>query len=110
MSISLKNFNEVQTEPVQADDVAARVKAARETVGYSIEDLAVTCGLANEELIDIESGAEFDIAHVIVAELHVHEPRDEFIFGRIPIELHALDQRRSAIADADDSDSYCFVS
>ncbi|AYG62751.1 helix-turn-helix transcriptional regulator [Rhizobium jaguaris] len=62
MSISINNFNEVQTEALQADDVAARVKAARETVGYSIEDLAVTCGLANEELIDIEGGADIDPA------------------------------------------------
>ncbi|MBB5574601.1 MULTISPECIES: helix-turn-helix domain-containing protein [Rhizobium] len=62
MSISLNNFNEVQTEPVQADDVAARVKAARETVGYSIEDLAVTCGLANEEIVHIEDGDDIDPA------------------------------------------------
>jgi transcriptional regulator with XRE-family HTH domain len=62
MSISLNNFNKVQPAALQADDVAARVKAARETVGYSIEDLAVTCGLANEEIIDIEDGADSDPA------------------------------------------------
>jgi len=61
MSISLNNFNKVQPA-TQADDVAARVKAARETVGYSIEDLALTCGLANEEIIDIEDGADSDPA------------------------------------------------
>ncbi|MDK4741156.1 helix-turn-helix domain-containing protein [Rhizobium sp. LEGMi198b] len=62
MSISLNNFNEVPPQAVHADDVAARVKAARETVGYSIEDLAVTCGLANEEIIGIEDGADIDPA------------------------------------------------
>ena len=61
MSISLNNFDKDQTEALKAD-VAARVKAARETVGYSIEDLAVTCGLANEELIEIEGGADIDPA------------------------------------------------
>ena len=62
MSISLNNFNNVQPPALQADDVAARVKAAREYVGYSIEDLAVTCGLANEEIIDIEDGTDSDPA------------------------------------------------
>ncbi|MDL2408462.1 helix-turn-helix transcriptional regulator [Rhizobium calliandrae] len=62
MSISLNNFNEVPPQAGHPDDVAARVKAARETVGYSIEDLAVTCGLANEEIISIEDGADIDPA------------------------------------------------
>ncbi|MDL2401995.1 helix-turn-helix domain-containing protein [Rhizobium mayense] len=62
MSISVNNLNRVQTEALQADDVAARVKAARETVGYSIEDLAVTCGLANDEIMEIEDGADIDPA------------------------------------------------
>lgn len=38
------------------------VKAMREFVGYSIEDLAVTCGLANDEIVSIEAGDDIGSA------------------------------------------------
>ncbi|MCA1439485.1 helix-turn-helix transcriptional regulator [Ensifer sp. IC4062] len=58
MSISLETFDNKQAAAVVSNDVAARVRAAREAVGYSIEDLAVTCGLANVEISEIESGLD----------------------------------------------------
>ncbi|ESW69087.1 MULTISPECIES: helix-turn-helix transcriptional regulator [unclassified Mesorhizobium] len=50
-----------------AADVAADValehpglKAIRETKGYSIEELSLTCGLSTSEIADIESGKDTD--------------------------------------------------
>jgi transcriptional regulator with XRE-family HTH domain len=57
MSISMSDFD--QASVISA---GARVKAAREAAGYSIEDLAVTCGLANSEISAIEDGADADPA------------------------------------------------
>ena len=36
------------------------VKAIREAHGYSIDDLAVTCGLSASEIIGIENGEDTD--------------------------------------------------
>ena len=62
MSISPSNIGDNKAAPMLDGDIAARVKAAREAVGYSIEDLAVTCGLANVEISEIESGRDFSPA------------------------------------------------
>ncbi|OHV78768.1 helix-turn-helix transcriptional regulator [Ensifer sp. LCM 4579] len=61
MSIS-PTLGEEQAPILLASDIAARVRAAREAVGYSIEDLAVTCGLTSVEISDIESGGDSDPA------------------------------------------------
>jgi transcriptional regulator with XRE-family HTH domain len=44
--------------------MAGRVslKAIRETVGYSMEELSLTCGLATNELVAIENGMDADPA------------------------------------------------
>ncbi|TPJ57649.1 helix-turn-helix transcriptional regulator [Mesorhizobium sp. B2-6-1] len=47
------------------------VRAMRESLGYSLEDLAVTCGLAIDEIAEIEAGGNTDpsrlrrIAHAL---------------------------------------------
>jgi transcriptional regulator with XRE-family HTH domain len=53
--------------------VASRVRTHRESAGYSIEDLAVTCGLANTEISAIEEGSDADPAKLrrIAAALQV---------------------------------------
>jgi transcriptional regulator with XRE-family HTH domain len=61
MSISLNNFEHSGVDAVSVS-IGDSVKSARETVGYSIEDLAVTCGLANQEISDIEDGKDADPA------------------------------------------------
>jgi transcriptional regulator with XRE-family HTH domain len=61
MSISLNNFEHSGVDTVSVS-IGDSVKAAREAVGYSIEDLAVTCGLANLELTEIEDGRDADPA------------------------------------------------
>jgi transcriptional regulator with XRE-family HTH domain len=59
MSISISDFDQASAISTGA---GAKVKAAREAAGYSIEDLAVTCGLANSEISAIEEGIDADPA------------------------------------------------
>ncbi len=62
MSIAVNNFDNLGHGAVAGGTVASRVKAYRESAGYSIEDLAVTCGLANSEITAIEDGSDADPA------------------------------------------------
>lgn len=62
MSISLNSLDKSKATVVPVIDVAAAVKTARESVGYSVDDLAVTCGLVAGEIQDIESGDDADPA------------------------------------------------
>ncbi|WP_331375645.1 helix-turn-helix domain-containing protein [Sinorhizobium chiapasense] len=41
-------------------DIGAAVRRSREAVGYSVEDLAITCGLTGAEITRIEIGADVD--------------------------------------------------
>jgi transcriptional regulator with XRE-family HTH domain len=53
-------------EPTASPDISGALssrnalKAIRETKGYSMEELSLTCGLATDELADIESGKDAD--------------------------------------------------
>ncbi|MEW6633525.1 MAG: helix-turn-helix transcriptional regulator [Pseudomonadota bacterium] len=60
------------------------LKAIRETRGYTIEELSLTCGLAVGEIIDIEDGKDADPAKLrrIASALQVSE--EELI--RVPTE------------------------
>jgi transcriptional regulator with XRE-family HTH domain len=62
MSIAVNNFDNLGHGAIAGGTVASRVKAYRESAGYSIEDLAVTCGLANSEITAIEDGSDADPA------------------------------------------------
>lgn len=53
---SIKSFSPPDTVAAAIAAGANAVTAIREAMGYSIEDLAVTCGLAVDELTDMESG------------------------------------------------------
>lgn len=79
MSISLKNLDESKVTAVSAINAAAEVKRAREAVGYSVDDLAVTCGLIAGEIVEIESGESADPAKLkrIAAALQV--PLSDFV-------------------------------
>ena len=69
--------------PVSNDMIAATrysaLKAVRETRGYTIEELSLTCGLAVGEIVDIEDGKDADPAKLrrIVSALQV--PEEELI-------------------------------
>lgn len=41
-------------------DIGDTVRRFREAVGYSIEDLALTCGLTGAEITRVEQGADVD--------------------------------------------------
>ncbi|CAN7175197.1 transcriptional regulator with XRE-family HTH domain [Rhizobium tibeticum] len=73
MSISLSNLDASKATAVSAMNVAAAVRAAREAVGYSVDDLAVTCGLVVNEIEEIEGGEDADPAKLkrIAAALQV---------------------------------------
>lgn len=73
MSIAVNNFDNLGLGAMSNGTVASRVKAYRESAGYSIEDLAVTCGLANSEISAIEDGSDVDPAKLrrIAAALQV---------------------------------------
>ena len=40
------------------------IRAIRESVGYSIEDLAVACGLTADEISEMEAGSDADPARL----------------------------------------------
>ena len=64
MTTSLKreiNFTQDEFDLVQ---VGSRVRAFRQSVGYSIEDLAETCGLTSAEITGIEEGLEADMGQL----------------------------------------------
>ncbi|WP_405052311.1 helix-turn-helix domain-containing protein [Sinorhizobium sp. 8-89] len=60
-------------------DIGDAVRRSREAVGYSIEDLALTCGLTGTEITRIEIGADVDPAKLrrIAAALRV--PNSAFL-------------------------------
>jgi hypothetical protein len=51
---------------------------------------------------DVERGDAFDVADPIAAEIRMHQTGDRVLAGGGAVELDPLDQRRGAVADADD--------
>ena len=53
--------------------LATVVRRAREEINYTIEDLAETSGLAEDEIMEIETGlcCDREKLHLIAAALHV---------------------------------------
>jgi transcriptional regulator with XRE-family HTH domain len=64
MTISLKRLDQYDQGAVDVSLVGSRVRAARQSVGYSIDDLAETCGLTGAEIIEIEEGQDADPARL----------------------------------------------
>ncbi|WP_296745273.1 helix-turn-helix transcriptional regulator [Mesorhizobium sp.] len=60
------------------------LKAIRETRGYTIEELSLTCGLAVGEIIDIEDGKDADPAKLRRIASALQVPEEELI--RVPTE------------------------
>jgi transcriptional regulator with XRE-family HTH domain len=50
-------FSESETEVARDHSI---VRATRETRGYSLEELSLACGLATNEIADIENGKNAD--------------------------------------------------
>ncbi|WP_018898492.1 helix-turn-helix transcriptional regulator [Rhizobium sp. 2MFCol3.1] len=64
MSISLSNLDKSNAQPIPPVNAAAVLRTARETIGYSVDDLAVTCGLLVAEIEEIERGEDTDSAKI----------------------------------------------
>ena len=64
MNISLNHLDQSENAVIDVSLVANRVKSSRQAAGYSIEDLAVTCGLTSAEIARIEDGFEIDMQHL----------------------------------------------
>ncbi|MDB5551039.1 MAG: family transcriptional regulator [Rhizobium sp.] len=64
MNISLNHLDQSENAIIDVSLVANRVKLSRQAAGYSIEDLAVTCGLTSAEIARIEDGIEIDMQHL----------------------------------------------
>lgn len=60
MTTSLKRLDQIEQDATDLSLVGNRVRSARQSVGYSIEDLAETCGLTSAEILAIEEGFEAD--------------------------------------------------
>lgn len=65
MNISLNPMDH-QSEKgiIDVSLIGSRVRSSRQAAGYSIDDLAVTCGLTNAEISRIEDGVEIDMHHL----------------------------------------------
>ncbi|MBN9220435.1 MAG: helix-turn-helix transcriptional regulator [Mesorhizobium sp.] len=55
------------------------LKAMREARGYSVEELSLTCGLAVDEIDDIENGREFDPAKLRRVATALRLPEDTLV-------------------------------
>ncbi|KQQ59825.1 transcriptional regulator [Rhizobium sp. Leaf311] len=43
---------------------AEKIAAARNSAGYTVEQLAITCGLTVQEITDLENGADSNPSHI----------------------------------------------
>jgi len=75
--------NSVSNDMIAATGYSA-LKAIRETRGYTIEELSLTCGLAVGEIIDIEDGKDADPAKLRRIASALQVPEEELI--RVPTE------------------------
>jgi transcriptional regulator with XRE-family HTH domain len=75
--------NPVSNNVIAATGYSA-LKAIRETRGYTIEELSLTCGLAVGEIIDIEDGRDADPAKLRRIASALQVPEEELI--RVPTE------------------------
>jgi transcriptional regulator with XRE-family HTH domain len=64
MTTSLKRQEQSVSDDADFSLIGSRVRSSRQTVGYSIEDLAETCGLTSAEILAIEEGLEADPAQL----------------------------------------------
>ena len=62
MTISMNDFASANGTKLSPQPIAAAVSEARHAAGYSVDDLAVTTGLVNDEILGIENGTDADPA------------------------------------------------
>lgn len=60
MTVSVNNLHISEENILAPDQLSALLAEARVAVGYSIDDLAETTGLVNEEIQRVEDGTDAD--------------------------------------------------
>lgn len=64
MTISINNADVSGNAGMTPVDIGDAIRRFREASGYSVEDLAVTCGLTDVEISRIETGEDLDPGRV----------------------------------------------
>ena len=62
MTVSINNFDASTVGASAHVDIGAAVRRSRQAVGYSVDELALTCGLTDAEIANIEHGVDTDPA------------------------------------------------
>jgi hypothetical protein len=60
MTVSINNFDASTVGASAHVDIGDAVRRSRQAIGYSVDDLALTCGLTDVEITAIELGADAD--------------------------------------------------
>ncbi|OCP16099.1 MULTISPECIES: helix-turn-helix domain-containing protein [unclassified Ensifer] len=60
MTVSINNLAASSATASASVDIADAVRRSRQAVGYSVDELALTCGLTDVEITNIELGADVD--------------------------------------------------
>ncbi|KOF21464.1 XRE family transcriptional regulator [Ensifer adhaerens] len=60
MTVSINNLDASTTATSTHVDIGDAVRRSRQAVGYSVDELALTCGLTDAEITNIELGADAD--------------------------------------------------
>jgi len=83
MNIPLSRLDLSQDQIIDVLNVGNRVKQARMTAGYSLDDLAETCGLTVVEISRIEDGLEIDMQYLKRIAVALQTPVDHLIQGNL---------------------------
>lgn len=59
ISVSEPHFSDETNAPF-----AEKIAAGRQSAGYTVEQLAITCGLTVQEITDLETGADNNPSHI----------------------------------------------
>ncbi|NRP20086.1 hypothetical protein LPJGGPFB_03345 [Ensifer adhaerens] len=60
MTVSINNFDASTVSASAHVDIGDAVRRSRQAIGYSVDELALTCGLTDAEITNIELGADAD--------------------------------------------------
>lgn len=62
MTVSINNLDASTTGALAHVDIGDIVRRSRQAIGYSVDELALTCGLTDIEITNIELGVDTDPA------------------------------------------------
>ncbi|NVD42078.1 helix-turn-helix transcriptional regulator [Ensifer sp. HO-A22] len=60
MTVSLNNLDATTVSASAHVDIGHAVRRSRQAIGYSVDELALTCGLTDAEITNIEQGVDAD--------------------------------------------------